>query len=86
MTVQADVTAAAQVQAMKEKVTVQNYPNPAAYVSGKMGMDGVLRVLAREIGEQQSTVNQVAFLATDLSGFISGAFFPLSGGTVMTAI
>ena len=32
----------------------------SAYVSGKRGMDGVLRVLAREVGEHQITVNQVA--------------------------
>lgn len=35
-------------------------PSASAYVSGKRGMDGVLRVLAREIGEHQITVNQVA--------------------------
>jgi 3-oxoacyl-[acyl-carrier protein] reductase len=49
-------------------------------------MEDVLRVLAREIGEQQSTVNLVAFLASDLAGFISGAFIPVSGGTAMLAI
>lgn len=32
----------------------------SAYVSGKRGMDGVLRVLAREVGPAQVTVNQVA--------------------------
>ena len=32
----------------------------SAYVSGKRGMDGFLRVLAREIGHNQITVNQVA--------------------------
>ena len=39
---------------------MQNFPNQSAYVSGKRGMDGVFRVLAREIGEHQITVNQVA--------------------------
>ena len=39
---------------------MQNAPTQAAYVSGKRGMDGVLRVLAREIGEHGITVNQVA--------------------------
>jgi 3-oxoacyl-[acyl-carrier protein] reductase len=105
---------------------MQNTPTQSAYVSGKRGMDGVLRVLAREIGEHQITVNQVApgwtrsdriremdsdpqveyarnvplkragtdqeianvvaFLASDLASFISGAFVPVSGGTVMPAI
>ncbi len=35
-------------------------PTQSAYVSGKRGMDGVLRVLAREVGQHQVTVNQVA--------------------------
>lgn len=39
---------------------MQNAPTQSAYVSGKRGMDGVLRVLAKEIGESQVTVNQVA--------------------------
>jgi 3-oxoacyl-[acyl-carrier protein] reductase len=39
---------------------MQNGPNMAAYVSGKRGMDGVLRVLAKEVGAHQITVNQVA--------------------------
>jgi 3-oxoacyl-[acyl-carrier protein] reductase len=104
---------------------MQNFPSQSAYVSGKRGMDGVLRVLAREVGQHQITVNQVApgwmisennpdgadgakvysekvplrrrgcdqdianlvaFLASDLAGFISGAFIPVSGGTVMPAI
>lgn len=35
--------------------------NPqSAYVAGKRGMDGVLRILAKEVGEHQITVNQVA--------------------------
>ena len=39
---------------------MQNLPTQSAYVAGKRGMDGVLRVLAREIGGHQITVNQVA--------------------------
>ncbi len=48
------------VIAINTECAMQNYPNQSAYVSGKRGMDGVLRVLAKEIGEQQITVNQVA--------------------------
>ncbi|MFN2198581.1 MAG: SDR family NAD(P)-dependent oxidoreductase, partial [Anaerolineales bacterium] len=32
----------------------------SAYVAGKRGMDGVYRVLAREIGQYNITVNQIA--------------------------
>jgi 3-oxoacyl-[acyl-carrier protein] reductase len=39
---------------------IQNFPTQSAYVSGKRGMDGVLRVLAKEIGPHNITVNQVA--------------------------
>jgi 3-oxoacyl-[acyl-carrier protein] reductase len=35
-------------------------PNQAAYTAGKRGMDGVLRVLAKEVGPHGVTVNQVA--------------------------
>jgi 3-oxoacyl-[acyl-carrier protein] reductase len=110
---------------------IQNFITQSAYVSGKRGMDGVLRVLAREVGQFNITVNQVApgwvisdecrnadgseanisqdfpyidkvpmkrrgtdtdianavcFLASDLAGFITGAFLPVSGGNVMTCI
>ncbi|MFC4306533.1 SDR family NAD(P)-dependent oxidoreductase [Cohnella boryungensis] len=105
---------------------MQNFVNQSAYVSGKRGMDGVYRVLAKEIGEHQITVNQVApgwtiserdrlnktersesyeqsvplkrrgtdqeianavaFLASDLASFITGAYIPVSGGNVMPAI
>jgi len=98
----------------------------SAYVSGKRGMDGLLRVLAREVGPDQITVNQiapgfmisdreraidqivipwydeqiplkrrgydqdvanaVAFLASDLAAFITGAFLPVCGGHVMPGI
>ncbi len=40
--------------------TMQCWPSQSAYVSGKAGMDRVLRVLAKEIGEFGITVNQVA--------------------------
>jgi 3-oxoacyl-[acyl-carrier protein] reductase len=112
--------------AINTECAMQTLPNQSAYVSGKRGMDGVLRVLAREIGEHQITVNQVApgwmisdgapdadtpdqrrykasvplrrrgadqdianlvaFLASDLAGFISGQFISVSGGNVMPAI
>lgn len=38
----------------------QVLPNQAAYVSGKRGMDGLLRCLAKEVGAHGITVNQVA--------------------------
>ena len=112
--------------AINTECAMQNVPNQSAYVSGKRGMDGVLRVLAREIGEHQVTVNQVApgwmvsdkyrgtseerqpeyeknvalkrrgydqdianavaFLASDLAAFITGAYIPVCGGNVMPAI
>lgn len=105
---------------------MQNFPTQSAYVAGKRGMDGVYRVLAREVGEHQITVNQVApgwtisdrdrengtersdsyertvplkrrgtdqeianvvaFLASDLASFITGAYIPVSGGNVMPAV
>ena len=40
--------------------TMQMFETQSAYVAGKRGMDGVLRVLAREIGRHGITVNQVA--------------------------
>ncbi len=48
------------VIAINTECAMQNLPNQSAYVSGKRGMDGVLRVLAKEIGPHQITVNQVA--------------------------
>ncbi|WP_256757542.1 SDR family NAD(P)-dependent oxidoreductase [Cohnella sp. WQ 127256] len=105
---------------------MQNFPTQSAYVAGKRGMDGIYRVLAKEIGEHQITVNQVApgwtiserdrenntehseayeqtvplkrrgtdqeianavaFLASDLASFITGAYLPVSGGNVMPSI
>lgn len=112
--------------AISTECAMQNSPNQSAYVSGKRGMDGVLRVLAKEIGGSQVTVNQVApgwtisegrpndsgpgiegykervplrrrgqaqdianavaFLASDLAAFITGAFIPVCGGNVMPRI
>lgn len=110
--------------AINTECSLQNHPGQSAYVSGKRGLDGVLRVLAKEIGEHQITVNQVApgwmvseespagdgdgeyasniplkrrgtaedvanlvaFLASDLAGFITGQFISVSGGNVMPAI
>ena len=40
--------------------TMQMFETYSAYVAGKRGMDGVLRVLAREVGQHGITVNQVA--------------------------
>ncbi len=48
------------VVAINTECAMQNMPTQSAYVSGKRGMDGVLRVLAREVGEYNITVNQVA--------------------------
>ncbi|MEO3944845.1 SDR family oxidoreductase [Gorillibacterium sp. CAU 1737] len=106
--------------------SMQNFPGQSAYVAGKRAMDGIYRVLAKEAGESQVTVNQVApgwtiserdrlehtersesyertvplkrrgtdqeianvvaFLASDLASFITGAYVPVSGGNVMPAI
>lgn len=106
--------------------SMQNFPTQSAYVAGKRGMDGVYRILAKEIGEHQITVNQVApgwtisdrdrennterseayestvplkrrgtdqeianavaFLASDLASFITGAYIPVNGGNVMPTI
>ncbi len=105
---------------------MQCWTGQSAYVSGKRGMDGVLRVLAREIGGDGITVNQVApgwtlsenrpeggsktekqytanvplrrrgidqeianvvaFLASDLASYITGAYIPVCGGNVMPTI
>ncbi len=114
------------VIAINTECAIQSFAGQSAYVAGKRGMDGVLRALAREVGEHQVTVNQIApgwmisykdrgtgrernegyersvplkrrgedrdianlavFLASDLAGFISGAFIPVAGGNVMPAI
>jgi 3-oxoacyl-[acyl-carrier protein] reductase len=113
------------VIAVNTECAMQCFPTQSAYAAGKRGMDGVLRVLAREIGEFNITVNQVApgwtisdrdrenrtddakhaktiplrrrgtdqevanvvaFLASDLAGFITGAYIPVCGGNVMPGI
>lgn len=106
--------------------SMQNFPSQSAYTAGKRGMDGVLRVLAKEIGPHGITVNQVApgwtisdrsresgvvaessyektvplrrrgedqeianvvaFLASDLASYITGAYVPVCGGNVMPCI
>lgn len=118
--------AGGRIIAINTECAMQNFVGQSAYVSGKRGMDGVLRVLAKEIGEHQITVNQVApgwtksdkfkdlepdpqavyaaalplkrtgtdqeianvvaFLASDLAGYITGAYIPVCGGNVMPAI
>ncbi|WP_201755560.1 SDR family NAD(P)-dependent oxidoreductase [Paenibacillus glycinis] len=105
---------------------MQNFETQSAYVAGKRGMDGVYRILAKEVGPHQITVNQiapgwtiserdrtngtersegydsrvplkrrgtdqdianaVAFIASDLAGFITGTYIPVCGGNVMPAI
>ncbi len=100
--------------------------NCSAYSSAKRGLDGFIRCFAKEVGEHNITVNQVApgwtisytdrenhtekqeaydstvplkrrgtdaeianmaaFLASDLAGFTTGAYIPVSGGRVMPAI
>lgn len=39
---------------------MQCHPSQSAYIAGKRGMDGIMRVLVREVGPQGVTVNQVA--------------------------
>ena len=46
--------------AINTECSMQCVPNQSAYVSGKRGLDGVMRTLAREVGEHGITVNQVA--------------------------
>jgi 3-oxoacyl-[acyl-carrier protein] reductase len=106
--------------------SMQLFKNQSAYGGAKRAMDGVLRVLAKEVGSHQITVNQVApgwtisdkdrergserseryestvplarrgtdqeianvvaFLASDLASFITGAYIPVCGGNVMPTI
>lgn len=40
--------------------TMQCHAGQSAYISGKGGMNRVLRVLAKEVGEHQITVNEIA--------------------------
>ena len=48
------------VIAINTECAMQCFENQGAYVSGKRGMDGILRVLAKEVGPFNITVNQVA--------------------------
>lgn len=112
--------------AINTECAIEAAPNSSAYVAGKRGLDGIVRTLAKEVGQHQITVNQVApgwtfseqhrdlpanhdegyrksvplgrrgtdaeianvvaFLASDLASFITGAYIPVSGGRVMPAI
>ena len=114
------------VVGINTECAMQCLENQAAYASAKRGMDGLYRVLARELGPNGITVNQVApgwmisdqvradgtesqpdyeakvllnrrgtdqdvanavaFLASDLAEFITGAFIPVCGGSVMPTI
>ncbi len=46
--------------AINTECSMQLFPTQSAYVAGKRGMDGMLRVLAKEVGQYNITVNQVA--------------------------
>jgi 3-oxoacyl-[acyl-carrier protein] reductase len=48
------------VVAINTECAMECFPGQSAYVSGKRGMDGVLRSLAKEVGVNNITVNQVA--------------------------
>jgi 3-oxoacyl-[acyl-carrier protein] reductase len=112
--------------AISTECTVQAFVNQGAYVAGKRGLDGLLRVLAKEVGPSGVTVNQVApgwtvsdrdraegtvvrpeydagvplrrrgtdqevanavaFLASDLASFITGAWLPVTGGNVIAGL
>lgn len=52
--------AGGRVIGINTECAMQNAPTQSAYVAGKRGMDGVLRVLAKEVGQHGITVNQVA--------------------------
>ena len=44
------------------------------------------KIPLRRRGTDQDIANAVAFLASDLAGYITGAFLPICGGDVMTSI
>jgi len=46
--------------AISTECVMQALPTQSTYVAGKKGMDGMLRILAKEIGMHGITVNQVA--------------------------
>jgi 3-oxoacyl-[acyl-carrier protein] reductase len=114
------------VIAINTECAMQCFVTQSAYASAKRGMDGLYRVLAREVGPRGVTVNQVApgwtvsdryrsegterqpeyeatvplrrrgtdqevahavaFLASDLAAFITGAILPVCGGNVMPSL
>ena len=114
------------VIAISTDCAMECLPSQSAYTAGKRGMDAVLKVLAREVGEHGITVNEVApgwtvsdrdrekgtevqpdyarmiplrrrgtdqeianvvaFLASDLASFVTGAFVPVCGGKAMSAL
>jgi 3-oxoacyl-[acyl-carrier protein] reductase len=51
---------AGRIIGINTECAIQCAPSQGAYASAKRGMDGVLRVLAREVGPHGITVNQVA--------------------------
>lgn len=114
------------IVAINTEVSMLMQPTYSAYVAGKRGLDGIVRVLAKEVGEHNITINQVApgwtitykeretgvdpapeyvssvplkrrgtdddiarmvaFLASDLASFTTGAYIPVAGGNVMPTI
>ncbi len=46
--------------AINTECATQLHPNHGAYAVGKRALDGVIRILAKEVGADQVTVNQVA--------------------------
>ncbi|MNJ74435.1 3-oxoacyl-[acyl-carrier-protein] reductase FabG [compost metagenome] len=62
---------------ISEKDRSEDNLNDAAYVA---------QVPLKRRGEDQDIANAVAFLASDLAGFITGAYIPVSGGNVMPSI
>ncbi|MGN0166218.1 MAG: SDR family NAD(P)-dependent oxidoreductase [Lachnospiraceae bacterium] len=46
--------------AMNTEASMIAQPTFSAYVAGKRGLDGIVRVLAKEVGEHNITINQVA--------------------------
>lgn len=46
--------------AINTEVAMNNFPGQSAYSAAKRGLDGLVRVLAREVGKNGVTVNQVA--------------------------
>ena len=70
-----------------------------AYTAAKRGLDGLVRVLAKELGPDyeksvplgrrgtdEEIAQMCAFLASPLASFTTGAYIPVSGGRVMPAI